>query len=234
MRLDKYACEAIDLTRNEAKKAIKKGCFTVDGEVITNPAFKVTADANVEYLEEQVETVGQRYIMMHKPIDTICSTSDTEAYQSVISLMEIDKPERLHIAGRLDADTTGLVLITDDGKWSHRVTSPNYQCEKLYIVELAEPVLADEQLSMIEKVAVGIDLKSDDKPTLPAKLKFNSPQHCELTIAEGRYHQVKRMFAALGNKVVGLHRAKIGELGLDDELEPCEWRYLTDDEVALF
>ncbi len=234
MRLDKYACEAIDLTRSEAKKAIKRGAFTINGEVIKNAAFKVPEDADVEYLEQPVELVGTRYIMMHKPLDTLCSTSDTELYQSVLSLMDIEKPERLHIAGRLDADTTGLILITDDGKWSHRVTSPNYECHKLYCVELAEPVPAERQAEMIKQASAGILLKNDDKPTLPAKLVFDSEVSARLQISEGRYHQVKRMFAALGNKVVSLHRAKVGALALDEDLEPCEWRYLTQAEIDLF
>lgn len=234
MRLDKYACEAVDLTRSEAKKAISRGSFTVNGEVIKSPAFKVPQGAYVEYLEKEVELVGTRYIMMHKPVDTLCTTSDTELYESVISLMDIEKPERLHVAGRLDVDTTGLLLITDDGKWSHRVTSPNYHCKKVYIAQLADAVDPAEQAIMIEQVAQGIMLKSEDKPTLPAHLSFSADNCAQLTISEGRYHQVKRMFAALGNKVVSLHRQKIGHLEIDSDLEPCEWRYLTAEEVALF
>ncbi|KMT65566.1 pseudouridine synthase [Catenovulum maritimum] len=233
MRLDKYLCESTEFTRKTAKMAIAAGDVEIDGVVVTNPATKVTAESHVQFRGADLGVVGLRYIMLNKPIDTICSTVDSEDYQSVLSLLEIEKPERLHIAGRLDADTTGMVLITDDGKWSHRVTSPKKACGKTYLAELAEPMDEAAQAEAIELFEQGFMLKSEDKPTLPAQLKFIHPDYAEVTVMEGRYHQVKRMFAAIGNKVTYLHRAQIGELDLAD-LEPCEWRYLTQDEVDLF
>lgn len=234
MRLDKFACEATDLTRAVAKKAIMRGDFTVDGIEIKSASFKVPDGAEIKYLGRTVEVIGVRYIMMNKPIDTICTTSDTEMHQSVLTLMDIEKPERLHIAGRLDLDTTGLLLITDDGQWSHKITSPKRQCKKRYLAKLADPINLTEQQALIELFAQGIMLNGEDKPTLPAKLHFFENDYAELTISEGRYHQVKRMFAAAGNKVIGLHRQQVGQLELDADLEPCEWRYLTDEEVAYF
>ncbi|MER2492415.1 pseudouridine synthase [Catenovulum sediminis] len=232
MRLDKYACETTDLTRAVAKKAVKRGDFTVDGIEIRDPAFKVPQGAEVQYCGRTVAPVGLRYIMMHKPVDTICTTSDTEIYQSVISLMDIEKPERLHIAGRLDADTTGLILITDDGQWSHKITTPKNECFKVYQAELADPVSVYQQADLIEQFKQGLMLNGEDKPTKPAVLEFIEEDFAQLSICEGRYHQVKRMFAAVGNQVVGLHRMQIGDIKMDDDLEPCEWRYLSDAEVA--
>lgn len=168
-----------------------------------------------------------RYIMLHKPLDTVCTSLDDDP-RSVLALLDVDKPEQLHIAGRLDVDTTGLVLITDDGNWSHRITSPKKTCGKRYRVKLAEPV--DE--GVINVFAQGVMLKDETRVTLPAQLEILTPQEVLLTLREGKYHQVKRMFAAMGNRVVGLHREQIGEIALDPSLEEGEWRPLTSQEVA--
>ncbi|REL27481.1 16S rRNA pseudouridine(516) synthase RsuA [Thalassotalea euphylliae] len=229
MRIDKYICKSTELTRNEAKKLLKGGEVRVDGEVIKNGVFKVVDGAEVTIEGEQLNLIGQRYIMMNKPQDTICSNVD-EVHPSLLHFLEIDRAFELHIAGRLDADTTGLVLITDDGKWSHNIISPKKQCEKTYRVWLAEPV-TDE---VAEKFAAGIQLRGENQLTLPAKLEVIDEREVLLTIVEGKYHQVKRMFAAVGNHVEALHRESIGDIVLDDDLMLGEWRYLTEQEVALF
>jgi 16S rRNA pseudouridine516 synthase len=141
--------------------------------------------------------------------------------------MDIEKVDTLHIAGRLDADTTGLVLITSDGQWSHKITSPKKDCGKRYLVELAEPV----EQGLITEFAAGIALRNEDGLTKPAILEIVEPCLVRLTISEGKYHQVKRMFAAVGNRVVNLHRESIGEIELDAELALGEWRFLTDEEI---
>ena len=134
----------------------------------------------------------------------------------------------MHIAGRLDIDTTGLVLITTDGQWSHKITSPKKDCGKCYLVTLTDELDA----SLVETFAQGVELRNEDGLTKPAVLEIIDSHHARLTITEGKYHQVKRMFAAVGNKVVGLHRESVGKIVLDDDLAPGEWRYLTDEEVA--
>ncbi|MRI31950.1 16S rRNA pseudouridine(516) synthase RsuA [Endozoicomonas sp. OPT23] len=228
MRLDKYLCESIDLTRAEAKRLLKGGEVTCDGEVVKNPGFKVADNCNVQMEGHNLQPVGLRYVMIYKPEGCICSTVGDQDYPSVLELLEMEKIDRLGICGRLDVDTTGLVLVTDDGQWSHRITSPQKKCGKRYRVELADPVDA----SAIEQFAEGIMLASEYKPTRPAELEIISDHEVLLTIHEGKYHQVKRMFAAIGNKVVGLHREQVGEIELDEDLEPGEWRYLTEAEVA--
>ena len=135
---------------------------------------------------------------------------------------------KLHAAGRLDIDTTGLVLMTDDGQWSHRITSPRHHCEKTYLVTLESPVADDTA----EQFARGVQLHNEKDLTKPAVLEVITPTQVRLTISEGRYHQVKRMFAAVGNHVVELHRERIGAIKLDDDLEPGEYRPLTEDEIA--
>ncbi|WP_192959134.1 16S rRNA pseudouridine(516) synthase RsuA [Shewanella sp. FDAARGOS_354] len=227
VRLDKFICESTSLTRSLAKKALHCGEITCDGVVVKDSGFKVLEGMQVCLDGEPISLVGERYLMLNKPVDTICSTID-EAYPSVLSLLDIEKPETLHIAGRLDADTTGLVLITSDGQWSHRITSPKKDCGKRYLVTLAEPV--DE--SLIGVFAAGVELRNEDGLTKPAVLEIIEPQLVRLTITEGKYHQVKRMFAAVGNHVVGLHRESIGKIELDSELALGEWRYLTSEEIA--
>lgn len=228
-RLDKFLCDNSELTRSLAKKAIGRGQVTVNQQTITNPATKVFPNDTVTYNKQIVKIIGNRYIMLHKPANYICSTID-EQYPSVLRLIDIEKPDALHIAGRLDADTTGLVLITDDGKWSHRISSPNRQCTKTYQVELAEPI--DD--TAIEQFTQGIQLNGESKLTRSATLEITGPQSANLTISEGKYHQVKRMFAAIGNKVVKLHRQQIGDISLDEQLTEGQWRFLTPEQVASF
>ncbi|QYJ80522.1 16S rRNA pseudouridine(516) synthase RsuA [Shewanella acanthi] len=227
VRLDKFICECTSLTRTLAKKALHRGDITCDGVVVKDSGFKVIKGMQVCLEGEPISLIGERYLMLNKPIDTICSTID-EVYPSVLSLLDIEKPETLHIAGRLDVDTTGLVLITSDGQWSHKITSPKKECGKRYLVNLAEPV--DE--SLIPIFAAGIELRNEDGLTKPALLEIIEPNLVRLTITEGKYHQVKRMFAAQGNHVVGLHRESIGSIELDPRLDLGEWRYLTDAEIA--
>ncbi|WP_418358253.1 16S rRNA pseudouridine(516) synthase RsuA [Shewanella basaltis] len=226
MRLDKFICESTELTRSLAKRALHRGDVTCDGEVVKDSGFKVLPSMDIRLEGQSINVVGERYVMMNKPVDTICSTID-EQYPSVLSLMDIEKADTLHIAGRLDADTTGLVLITSDGQWSHKITSPKKDCGKRYLVELADAI--DD--SFIQVFADGIELRNEDGLTKPALLEIIEPTQVRLTISEGKYHQVKRMFAAVGNKVVNLHREAVGRIELDADLAPGEWRYLTDDEV---
>lgn len=162
--------------------------------------------------------------MLHKPPGTICSNVD-EHYPSVFNYVDIDYPSDLHIVGRLDADTTGLVLITDDGRWSYGVTHPDKHCPKVYRVGLSRPIACD----VAEKFKTGIALQGEAQLTLPASLTELSPQEVLLTITQGKFHQVKRMFAAVGNRVVSLHRESIGPVQLN--IAEGHWRYLTETEV---
>ena len=165
--------------------------------------------------------------MLHKPQGYICSHEDGD-YPTIYQFFDYPLSVRLHSAGRLDVDTTGLVLLTDDGQWSHRITSPKFHCEKTYLVTLADPVEAN----YVQACADGILLRGEKEPTKPATLEILDDYNVNLTLSEGRYHQVKRMFAALGNKVVALHRWKIGNVVLDEHLAEGEFRSLTEEEIA--
>lgn len=235
MRLDKYLCESTELTRSQAKKALHRGEVTCNGQVEKNAAFKVPRESDVRLDGALLKVRGLRYIMLNKPADTLCSNVDEE-YPSVLALLDVPKARSLHIAGRLDADTTGLVLITDDGHWSHRVTSPakacgKKACGKRYRVQLADSLPESGRESLVEQFATGIQLKGEKGLTKPALLEVFTPAEVLLTINEGKYHQVKRMFAAIGNRVVGLHREQIGPIVLDESLSAGQWRYLTEAEV---
>lgn len=229
MRLDKFLCEALGATRKEATKILKSGEVTVNEVVQKSGSVKVTESCVVEWQDRELRVHGPRYIMLFKPDGYVCSHEDGFNHTAFVLLDEV-KMDTLHFAGRLDVDTTGLVLITDDGKWSHRITSPKHKCEKTYRVWLADPIDADYAAQFAE----GIQLRNERELTLPAQMEIVDADEKEvlLTITEGKYHQVKRMFAALGNKVEHLHRERIGAIELDDTLEPGEYRYLTEEEVA--
>lgn len=227
MRLDKFVCKSTQLTRNEAIQSIHDGELVVNGEVVLDEAMQVHENNHVTLNDEKLKPRDFRYILIHKPANTICSNID-EAYPSVFNHVDIEHVSELHIAGRLDADTTGLVLATDDGRWSFNITRPEMQCEKVYRVRLSRPIAENVALQFSQ----GIQLQGEAKSTLPAELELINANEVLLTITEGRFHQVKRMFAAVGNRVVSLHREKIGMIALD--IEVGKWRHLSVDEVRAF
>lgn len=228
MRLDKFICKSTELTRSEAKTLLKKGVVSVNGEVSKNAAMQVHEDNSITIEGQKLTARQSRYIMLHKPQDFICSNVD-ETYPSLFHLIDVEKSFDMHVAGRLDADTTGLVLVTDDGRWSHNIISPKKHCEKVYRVQLRNHV----EQEYISQFLQGVQLQGEDSLTRPAILEVVNEKEVLLTITEGKYHQVKRMFAAVGNKVVGLHREKIGSVSLAD-LPLGEWRYLSSEEVNCF
>ena len=230
MRLDKFIAEQTGLTRSQAAKALKSGVVSVNEEIEKSGARKVSAEDAIRYEGEFLEWLeGGQYFMLYKPQGSVCSHDDGE-YPTVFQFFDYPLMNKLHTAGRLDVDTTGLVLLTDDGQWSHRITSPKHHCEKTYLVTLADPVEA----FYAQQLAEGILLRGEKEPCLPAKMEILDDYNVNLTISEGRYHQVKRMFAALGNKVEALHRWRIGDIVLDESLEEGEYRALSDKEIGSF
>ena len=228
MRLDKFLAETTGLTRSQAAKVLRQSAVTVNGKIEKSGEVKVSPDDEVCYDGERLTWVESgQYIMLHKPQGYICSHEDGD-YPTIYQFFDYPLSARLHSAGRLDVDTTGLVLLTDDGQWSHRITSPKFHCEKTYLVTLADPVEAN----YVQACADGILLRGEKEPTKPATLEILDDYNVNLTLSEGRYHQVKRMFAALGNKVVALHRWKIGNVVLDEHLAEGEFRSLTEEEIA--
>lgn len=229
MRLDRYLSKTTGMSRKEATRVLQKETVTVDGVRQKRAAFKVPEGAEVICNDMRLELTGPTYLMLHKPLGCVCANSDA-IHPTVFSYLDVPNPDKLHTVGRLDLDTSGLLLITDDGQWSHRITSPKQHCLKVYRAWLAEP-LSDADVAAFAK---GLQLRNESNLTAPAVLEIVAEREALVHIHEGRYHQVRRMFAALGNKVEKLHREQVGTLSLDPDLAPGEYRVLTEEEVASF
>lgn len=227
MRLDKFVCKSTEYTKAAAVELIHAGRLIVNGEVAINESSQVHESNTVTLDGEELKAREFRYLLMHKREGTICSNVD-EGYPSLFNSLEIDRVSELHVAGRLDVDTTGLVLITDDGRWTYDIITPSKNCQKVYRAGLSR----DLAEGLVEKFKHGLQLQGEDQLTRPAELQVLGPKEARLTITEGKFHQVKRMFTAVGNRVTSLHREKIGEITLDVPLG--DWRYLTDVEVNSF
>ena len=227
-RLDRWVSQTTELSRKEAGILIRRGEIQVNGEVVKKAAAQIPDGAEVFWGDDLLDVAPPIYLMMHKPAGLVCANRDG-LYSTVIDLLPPEWSRDVHIVGRLDLDTTGLLLMTDDGDWSHRVSSPRRAVGKVYEVSLADPLVSSAENAFAD----GIKLDGEEKLTRPAVLQRIDDQHVTVTLFEGRYHQVKRMFAALGNKVETLHRSQIGQLQLDADLKPGAWRELTLDEIAL-
>lgn len=231
IRLDKCLTLNYGLSRKEAGVVIRKGEVTVNGSVVKDAALKVGPEDAIVCNGDGLEVVTEqkkRYFMINKPQGCVCSNDDP--MNPIVLTLLSEEAGGLFCVGRLDLDTEGLLFITDDGAWAHRITSPKKCHTKTYEVWLAE----DCPESNIELFEKGVLLRGEKEPTRPARLEILEPKHVLLTITEGRYHQVKRMFGFTGNRVVGLKRISIGEVMLDDDLMPGEYRELTEREIALF
>ncbi len=228
LRLDKLLSSRGYCTRSHARSFLKDHEVCEKGVRIFKDDQRV--DGNAITIEGEPADPEQIYVMLHKPIGVVCSHDEGEG-ELVYDLL----PERwmqrnpiVTTVGRLDKETSGLLIVTDDGTLVHRLTSPKKQVEKVYRVGLAKPLNGTES----ERFASGtLMLENDPKPLLPAQLNVLGDREVELTIVEGRYHQVRRMFAAVGNHVETLHRERVGTLELG-ELKQGEWRAISADEVA--
>ncbi len=229
IRLDKYLCEMEAGTRSEVKAFIKKGRVTVNGETAKAPERKVDETRDTVTLDGHSFSYQKFfYYMLHKPAGVVTAVRDHHD-QTVLDLL-VDAPGKdLSPVGRLDKDTEGLLLITNDGALSHRLLSPVKHVPKTYLVHTKRPVTSQ----MCEKLEAGVEI-GDETPTAPAKTKLLSDTDCGLllTITEGRFHQVKRMLQAVGNEVVYLKRLSMGTLVLDETLSKGSWRALTEEEKA--
>ncbi len=231
MRLDKFVCKSTDLSRAQAVECIRAGKVVVNAVAVVVESVQVHENNTITLNGQLLKPREFRYLMIHKPANTICSNVD-EAYPSVFGALDIDRSDELHVAGRLDADTTGLVLVTDDGRWSFDIIRPQKDCKKVYRVGLSQAIEAGQITDMTAQFTAGLQLQGEGALTRPAQLQMLGPKDVLLTITEGKFHQVKRMFASIGRRVVSLHREKIGEVSLDVELGA--WRYLTAVEVGSF
>ncbi len=232
LRLDKYLCDMTDESRSEIKANIKKGLVFVNGEAEKKPETKVDTESDeITYKGESISYEKYVYYMFHKPAGCVSATSDRQ-YKTVIDYFADVNGKDIFPVGRLDKDTEGLLLVTNDGELAHNLLSPKKHVEKVYYAEIAGE-LPDDALLLFEQ---GLDI-GDKEKTLPAKLEIIGNLEStdilavKVTITEGRYHQIKRMFEAVGCKVTYLKRLSMGGLVLDEELKKGEWRKLSQKEI---
>lgn len=228
LRLDKLLSDTGRWSRKEAKLLLKQGRVRVDAQVERAAERKVDpASQRVEVDGAQVIWAKFRYLMLNKPGGVLTATEDRRQ-KTVLDLLP-EEYRSLFPVGRLDKDTEGLLLITNDGALAHRLLSPVKHVPKTYLVHTKKPVTSQ----MCEKLEAGVEI-GDETPTAPAKTKLLSDTDCGLllTITEGRFHQVKRMLQAVGNEVVYLKRLSMGALVLDETLSKGSWRALTEEEKA--
>ena len=234
MRLDKFISKATELSRKESKRILHAGEVTVNDEVVKDSGQHVDIlNDEVMWSNEPLSVAtGNRYFLLHKPEGFECTLKMKE-HPIVTELIAVPELGSLRMAGRLDVDTTGALLMSDDGKWLHRVTSPKHEHAKVYELTLADAMDEEAQAKAIKKVAEGILLEGEHEETKPAVLEFIDETHARLTLEQGKYHQVKRMMGYFGNRVTELHRASVGHITLDG-LEKGDSRFLTSEEVAKF
>ena len=226
IRLDKFLCEMEIGTRSQVKDIVKKGMVSVDGEVIKKADYKFDeAAAKVCVNGKELSYQKFYYYMLNKPQGVVSATTDNHD-KTVLDLLKDAPGKDLFPVGRLDKDTEGLLLITNDGELSHNLLSPKKHVDKTYLVETKEFVTEE----MILKLEQGVDI-GEEKLTLPAKVNQLEDKKIELTITEGKFHQVKRMLKAVENEVVYLKRLSMGSLTLDEELPLGEYRSLTEGEI---
>lgn len=229
MRIDKFLSEMNIGSRKEIKEAVKKGRIKVNNVLIKSSDLKISPDTDEIYYDNKlVKYVEYEYFIMNKPSGVVSATKD-DADTTVIELIKTNTRDDIFPMGRLDKDTEGLLIITNDGEMAHRLLSPSNHVKKIYFARVEGRVTDEDVLRFKE----GLTLK-DGTVTKPSELKIilsDDISEIELTIYEGKYHQVKRMFASVGKKVVYLKRICMGDLYLDDSLKTGEYRELTKEEL---
>jgi len=230
-RLDRFVSQQTGINSKDVRLLLAQGRLQVDGNPATDIHQFIDEFTRVTLDEKILQANQAIYLMLHKPIGVVSATKD-DKHPTVLDLILRREPElaayNLHIAGRLDFNTTGLVLLTNDGRWSRGLSAPEQQIAKRYIVTLANPLSED----YISAFAEGMHFPFENLTTRPAQLTILGECLAEVHLTEGRYHQIKRMFGRFRNPVVALHRSAIGSVELDPALGLGEYRALDCHEVA--
>lgn len=227
MRLDKYIASCTGMTRKEVKNSLKKNPAFVSGVKVSAPETKIDADTKVVFMGERLHYSEFTYIMMNKAAGYVCTNREGRN-PTVFSLIDDIPAKDLFTVGRLDKDTTGLLIITNDGNFSHRMVHAKSHVAKTYYLT-TDAVIPE---SAVERFRAGVDI-GDEKMTKPAKLEISGEKSAYLTISEGRFHQVKRMMETVGCTVVTLKRISMGDFRLDERLSEGEYRLFTDEEMLM-
>ncbi|MGC8819584.1 MAG: pseudouridine synthase [Fervidobacterium sp.] len=225
VRLDRYLANAYVGTRNEVKRIIKEGRVSVNGHVMKDSAYHVNLNDKIELDGKEILPHRKVYILLHKPSCYVSTTSENEP--SVLNLIEHPYLDELHIAGRLDKDVEGLLILTNDGDFTHKLISPKKHVEKEYYIYTDVPVIVTEKMQQM--VLEGIEIEKGLK-TLPGKITQIEEKVISITIVEGKYHQIKKMCKHLGIWWKKIVRVRIGNLQLG-ELKVGQWRELTEEEI---
>ena len=226
MKLSRFLYHHTSHGKNDVRRILAAGRVKVDGKMERDSQCDIGDFTQVTLDDLILRDTSAVYLLLNKPAGYLSATVDDE-HRTVMQL--IDTPETLHIAGRLDRASTGLLILTNDGKWSRRLTEPKEGVPKVYEVTTAEPI-STETAARFQQ---GIYFAYEDLTTLPAELEILAPNQAKVTIHEGRYHQIKRMFHAVGNRITSLHRISVGNIHLDPKLQPGQYRHLTADEIFL-
>ena len=233
IRLDKYVSVALGVTRSQAKSLIKNKAIKVFDEIIKNSDYQVKDTDKVYNKEKELKYEENIYLMMNKPKGLVCSTVDLE-HDTVLSLIKKYNVNKLMIVGRLDIDTTGLLLITTDGDFVHKLTSPTKEIKKKYYVKCDSEFTDSDIEAFKNGITIHLD-KDEDYRCKAANLEvLDNKNEAFITISEGKYHQVKKMCMAVGKKVEELKRVQVGALLLDDKLQEGEYRKLDETEMEMF
>lgn len=230
LRLDKYLADMGIGTRSEIKEIIKKGQVSVNGASVKRPEFKVDPEMDIVTLNgKKIAYAKFSYYMLNKPAGYVSATED-EIHKTVLDILEVPQKKDFFPVGRLDIDTEGLLLITNDGALAHKLLSPKKHVKKTYFAKIRGRVDDTD----VTRMKAGLDI-GEKKPTLPAELVILTSDEISeicLTITEGKFHQVKRMFEAVGKEVLYLKRLSMGTLSLDDTLKPGQYRPLSEKEIS--
>lgn len=231
MKLEDFISKRLQIGRRSARAFILDGKVTHDGEPTDDHRREVTRFDQVTVAGKIIQPALPRlYLMLHKPAGILSATTDRE-HRTVLDLIDHPDKSTLHLAGRLDRSSTGLILLSNDGEWSESLTLPGRKVEKSYLVETDRPIPAEA----VERFAEGFHFPTEGITTLPAGLEILAPHRARVTLQEGRYHQIKRMFHRLdGIRLRSLHRDRIGPISLPVDLPPGQWRPLTGSELDAF
>ncbi|WP_025819438.1 pseudouridine synthase [Shewanella marina] len=227
-RLDRFISVRTGINKKNIRLLLAQGRVTVDGVIARDIDLQVNEFSHVVFDDQVLQQNQPIYMMLNKPVGVVSATVD-DKHQTVIDLLQHPQKTELHLVGRLDLNTSGLVLLTNDGRWSTKLMEPEYKVSKYYRVTLAKPLTED----YIEAFAKGFYFDYEGITTQPAVLRILSDYVAEVELTEGRYHQIKRMFGRFQNQVMALHRYQIGGLALDASLAVGQSRLLTEQEKLL-
>ena len=225
-RIDKFIANYLNINRKQVRLLVAQQRIVIDGDIATRVDQLINKFSLIALDGQIIQQHSAHYLMLHKPVGVVCATKDQQ-HKTVIDLINEPYKHELHIVGRLDLNTSGLVLLTNDSRWSEALTDPKHKVEKHYLVTLANKLTTE----YIDAFNDGMYFGFEDITTQPAKLTILDDYRAHVVLTEGKYHQIKRMFGRFRNPVVALHRQQVGNIVLPESLASGEYRPLSEDEI---